>query len=282
MRRQHRAVAGQREAQRFGEAVHRVRREHARARATGRAGRALDRLHFLVGIRIVGRRDHRIDQIERDLLALEHDLAGFHRPTGHEHRRNVEPHRRHQHAGRDLVAVGDAHHRVGAVRIDHILDAVGDQLSARQRIQHAAMAHGDAVIDRDGVEFLGDAPRRLDLACDQLAEILEVDVARHELREAVRHRDDRLAEVAVLHPRRAPQAASAGHVAAMGGGAGTVSGHDGTSYAEAAALRNLRTPVKGSVELNYARSRRVSGNPDNIDTTYRFICTHCIPARPRP
>ena len=34
------------------------------------------------------------------------------------------------------------------------------------------MAHGDAVIHRDGVEFLGDAAGRLDLARDQLAEIL--------------------------------------------------------------------------------------------------------------
>jgi len=51
-----------------------------------------------------------------------------------------------------------------------------------QRIEHAAMAHGDAVIDRDGVELLGHATGRLDLARDQLAQVLEVDVARHELR----------------------------------------------------------------------------------------------------
>ena len=59
---------------------------------------------------VVGGRDHGVDQVERDLLALQHDLAGLHRPAGDEHRRDVEAQRRHQHAGRDLVAVGDADH----------------------------------------------------------------------------------------------------------------------------------------------------------------------------
>ncbi len=81
------------------------------------------------------------------------------------------------------------------------------------------MAHGDAVVDRDGVEFLGDAARRLDLAGDHLAEVLEMDMAGHELGEGIDHRDDRLAEIAVLHAGGAPQAARARHVAAVGGGA---------------------------------------------------------------
>ena len=88
------------------------------------------------------------------------DLAGFHRAARDEHRRDVEPHRRHQHAGRDLVAIADAHHRVGAMRVDHVFDAVGDEFARRQAVEHAAVAHGDAVVDGDGVEFLGDAARR--------------------------------------------------------------------------------------------------------------------------
>ena len=119
--------------------------------------------------------------------------------------------------------------RVGAVGVDHVLDAVGDQLARRQRIEHAAVAHGDAVIDRDGVEFLGHAARRLDLARHQLAQVLQVHVAGHELGEGVDNGDDRLAEVAVLHAGGAPQGAGAGHVAAVGGGAGTIGGHLGDS-----------------------------------------------------
>jgi hypothetical protein len=103
--------------------------------------------------------------------------------------------------------------------------AVGDEIARRQRIEHAVMAHGDAVIDGDRVEFLGDTAGRLDLARHQLAEVLQMNVTRHELGEGIDHRDDRLAEVAVLHAGGAPEAARAGHVAAMGGGAGTIGGH---------------------------------------------------------
>ena len=124
--------------------------------------------------------------------------------------------------------------RVGAVGVDHVLDAVGDDLARGQAVEHAVMAHGDAVIDRDGVEFLGDAARLLDLARDELAEILEVDVAGHELREGVDDRDDRLAEIAILHAGRAPKAARPGHVAAMGGRARAIFRHGPVSSARRA------------------------------------------------
>src|SRR5690606_10554295 len=95
----------------------------------------------------------------------------------------------------------------------------------RQRVKHAVMAHRDAVIDRDRVEFLGDAAGRLDLARNELPHVLQMHVPRHELREGVHHRDDRLAESAVLHAGGAPEAARAGHVAAVGGGTGTIGWH---------------------------------------------------------
>jgi hypothetical protein len=58
----------------------------------GQAERSID-LHVLVGDLVVGGGDHGVDQVERLLLALEHDLAGFHRPAGDEHHRNVEAQR---------------------------------------------------------------------------------------------------------------------------------------------------------------------------------------------
>lgn len=66
------------------------------------------------------------------------------------------------------------------------------------------MAHGDAIVDGDGVELLGDAAGGFDLARDKLAEILKMDVARYELREGIDHRDNRLAEIRVLHAGGAP------------------------------------------------------------------------------
>src|ERR1700689_3953728 len=87
------------------------------------------------------------------------------------------------------------------------------------------MPHGDAIVDRDGVEFLGDAAGLLDFTRDQLAEILEVDVAGHELRERVYHGNDRLSGGPLFAPRAAGAAAAPRHVAAVSGGAGTVGWH---------------------------------------------------------
>ncbi len=127
--------------------------------------------------------------------------------------------------GRDLVAVRDAHQGVGAVGVDHVLDRVRDDLAAGQGVQHPAVAHGDAVVDRDGVELAGHAAGRGDGAGHDLAQVLQVDVAGHELRVRVGDGDDRLVEVVVGHPRRPPQGAGAGHVATVGRGAGPQLGH---------------------------------------------------------
>src|SRR5690606_7387986 len=109
-------------------AVHRIGGEHAGARTAGRARGALDHLDVRIADGVVGGGDHGVDQIHRLDLAVDVDLAGFHRPAGDEHHGNVEAQRGHQHARGDLVAVGDADHGVGAVRIDHVFDAVGDDL----------------------------------------------------------------------------------------------------------------------------------------------------------
>src|ERR1700759_30873 len=84
------------------------------------------------------------------------------------------------------------------------------------------MAHGDTVIDGDGVEFLGDTTHAFDLSGDHLAKILEMDVTWDELGEGIGDGDDRLAEIRILHARRAPETTGAGHVAAVGGCAGTI------------------------------------------------------------
>jgi hypothetical protein len=92
------------------------------------------------------------------------DLARFHRPAGNEDGRNVQPHGGHQHSRRDLVAVGDADQRVGAVGIHHVLHRVGNQVARGQAVEHSVVAHGDAVVDGDGVELLGHAASARNLA----------------------------------------------------------------------------------------------------------------------
>src|SRR5581483_9202574 len=108
---------------------------------------------------------------------------------------DVQPHCGDQHPGRDLVAVRDADHRVGAVRVHHVLDRVGDEFPAGQGVQHAAVPHRDAVVHRDRVEFARYRTGRAHRVGDHLADFAQVDVPGDEFGEAVGHGDDRLADV---------------------------------------------------------------------------------------
>ena len=218
VRGQTRTIARQAQPQRLGQAVHRVGREHPRTRATGRTGRLLD--HVAVGIAHRGVRTlvDGVHQVELDHPVGQLRLAGLHRPARHEHRRNVQPQCGHQHARGDLVAVGDAHHGVCTVRIDHVLHRIGDQVARGQRIQHPAMAHRNAVVHGNGVELLGHRPGLLDLFGHQPAHVAQMHMPRHELRERVDHGNDRLAEIGFLHAGGAPERAGTGHVAALGTG----------------------------------------------------------------
>src|SRR6187431_2892027 len=85
------------------------------------------------------------------------------------------------------------------------------------------MPHGDAVIDRDGVELDAPAACGVDHFLHALPDIVQMHVAWDELRKAVGDGDDRLVEVRVLHPGCAPKGARAGHVAALSRGAAAVS-----------------------------------------------------------
>src|SRR5690625_1829493 len=109
--------------------------------------------------------------------------------------------------------------------VAHVLDGVGDDVARGQRIQHAVMAHGDAIVHRDGIEFLADATGFLDFLNDALAHILEVYMAGNELSERVGDRNDGLAEITIFHAGGAPERAGTGHVAAKGGSTGTIGWH---------------------------------------------------------
>ena len=156
---------------------------------------------------------------------VQRDLARFHRAARDEDHGNIDAQRGHKHAGRDFVAVRDADHRVSAMGVDHIFDAVRNQLAGRERIKHAVMAHRDPVIDRNRIKFLGDTARFFDFARDQLTQILQMDVAGNELGEGIDHRDNRLPEILVFHACGAPKAAGTGHIAAMSGRTGAICGH---------------------------------------------------------
>ena len=118
---QNTAVARQREAEGLRQRVHGVGSKHARAGAAAGTGAVLNQLQLLVAHGGVATLNH--GRYEVGVLAVH--LAGFHRTAADENGRNIQSHGSHQHARRHFVAVGDAHHSVGLVGVDHILHRVG-------------------------------------------------------------------------------------------------------------------------------------------------------------
>ena len=70
---------------------------------------------------------------------------------------------------------------------------VGDQFAAGQRVLHADVAHGDAVVNADGVEQERHAARLAHALLDVLADRLQMDVAGDDVDVAVADGDERLA-----------------------------------------------------------------------------------------
>ena len=221
------AVHRQGHTQGLGEAVHRVGGKHTRARTAGGASQALDGVNLGVGDRGVGGVHHRVDEVKlagRPVRGCH--LSRLHRATGDEDRRDVQAQGGHEHAGGDLVAVGDAHQGVGAVGLDHVLHRVSDEVTTGQGVEHAVMAHGDAVIHGDGVELLGDTAAGLDLLGHNLADVAQAHVTGDELGEGVGDRDNRLAEVGVLDAGGAPQGAGTSHIPSGGGSGAAIARHE--------------------------------------------------------
>ena len=69
------------------------------------------------------------------------------------------------------------------MRVDHVLDRVRDDIPRWQAIEHAVVTHSNAIIDRDGIKFLGNAPRSFDFTRDQLPKIFQVDMPWYKLGE---------------------------------------------------------------------------------------------------
>ena len=136
--------------------------------------------------------------------------AGLHRAAADEDRGNVAAHGAHQHAGYDLVAVRNADHRIEAVGADHRLDRIGDQLAAGQRKLHPLVPHRNAVIDADGVEDERHSSRLAHALLDQLADLVEMNVAGNDIDVAVADGDKRLAKIVLAHADGTEEASMGG------------------------------------------------------------------------
>ena len=129
------------------------------------------------------------------LAAARHDGAAV-----EDHRRDIQPCRRHRRCGDGLVAADQQHHRVEAVAADRQLDRIGDGLARCQRCAHAVAAHRDAVGHRDGIEFDRRAAVGEDAATRVLGQIAQRDVAGRHVRPGVHHRHEWSGDGGIVQP----------------------------------------------------------------------------------
>ena len=194
------AVAGKRDAQSLAQAVHGVGSEHAGAGSAGGARGVLEVLELLFGHgaggNLAGAVEKRV-QVGGDALRAPGLMAGEHGAAGDEHRGDVHAQRAEQHAGDDLVAVGDAHGRIEGMALDGALEAVGDGFARHERVMHAVVVHGDAVAHADGGDLEGHAASHVDAGLHGFADLIEVVVTGDDVVAGVEHRDKRALQLLV-------------------------------------------------------------------------------------
>ena len=116
-------------------------------------------------------------------------IAHLGRPGVDAQRRDAGAQGAHDHPGRDLVSARDQHDGVERVRLDHHLDAVGDQLARRQDVAHSFAGHRDDVGRVDDVELERRATGRAHARLDRFRDRSQVDVLRGDLVPRVGDRD---------------------------------------------------------------------------------------------
>ena len=209
------AVAGQRHTQSLGEAVEAVRREHPRAGAAGGAGRALVFVQFrrVDLARVIGA--HRLEHGGEGEAPAVH-LPREHGPARYECRGQVQPHRRHQHPGDDLVAVAHENDARKGVRPREDLRAVRDDLAGGQGIAHPGVPHRDAVAHADGGHNDGLPACGDDALSDCLGNFVEVHMPGYDVALRADDADDGLVHLAVRPAQRAHQRTLGGHCRPFG------------------------------------------------------------------
>ena len=181
-----RSISREGDSNRLTETVHAVCRVHARA---GTAARADILLKVQESCIIDDSGFSGADCLEHlrqgSLFTMNH--AGHHRTTGADNCRNVNSQSAHQHARNDLITVRNQNQSVELMRISHGFNTVRDQLSARQRILHAAVPHGDSVTYTDGWNHNRSASRHAYAGLDRLRNLIQMSVSRNNV--AVRGND---------------------------------------------------------------------------------------------
>ena len=137
--------------------------------------------------------------IEIRILAGHGMLAGRHRTARSENNGNVHAKSANEHSRNDLVAVGNADHRIKAMGASNRFHRISDKLARRKRILHAGVAHRNTVAYGDSVELHGNAAGFLNAPLQKFTHLVEMAVPGNKALVAVANADKRLPDILALH-----------------------------------------------------------------------------------
>ena len=189
-RRAHRrdgAVAGQGHADGFGQAVHGVGREHARAGPAAGTGPLGHALQLVLAQSAAAHPAHGLEDRDQVAARVRPEIAGQHGPAGNQHRGQVQAHHGHEHAGHAFVAVGDEDQGIKGVAPGHDFNGIRDEFARRQGKTHALVVHGDAVAHGNGRKLQGRAAGQAHTGLDGRGQGIQMHVAGHHLAGGVDH-----------------------------------------------------------------------------------------------
>lgn len=194
-----RKIEGKRKEERLGKEINRIGSENERKRKKGREGGKINRIKMIVGIMVVGRRKNGVKEVEIIERIIKKEIEWLNRKKGEEKERNIEKKRRNKNEGSDIVEIGDEENRIGEMRIENILERVGDEIKGGERIENEVMENGDEVIERNGIELIGEEERNLDLEREEMEEIIKMKMEGKEMGERVKKGDNRIEEIIIIN-----------------------------------------------------------------------------------
>ena len=193
----HGGGVGQRDAQRLESRRHGVGGVHAAARTRAGDGALFDFEQVFVaqlacGVLAHGFKNAHDVQVFA-LVAARQNGAAIHVNGGH-----VGTQHAHQATGHVLVATADHQHTVHPLALHAGFHAVGNHLARNQRVLHAFGAHGHAVRNGGGAEYLGVATGGFDALNGGIGQFLQTAVARGDGAVTVGHAHHGFDEIALF------------------------------------------------------------------------------------
>ncbi len=206
------------DAEELHDGGHGIGGELPAARARARTGRVFNLLELRLGDLAAPVCADGLEHIlNREVAAL--GMAGGDRAAVEREAGDVQPGKRHDHAGVGLVAPGDADQRVEMVAARDEFNRVGDDFAADERGLHPLRAHRDPVRNGDRVELQGRAARGADAVFHFGSQPPQVEVARADLDPGVGHAHQRAAQVVVGETHRLEHGPRGRAARAVGDGA---------------------------------------------------------------